>query len=95
MTLQWVGGFLAGAAWSTVNFLLILALIRTAVLAKDKRRVWLLVFVKFPVLYFIGFLILKSGWFPILSLLVGCFLALIIVGVVNYVRSSRRTTGTA
>ncbi|MDD5634408.1 MAG: hypothetical protein PHW46_03930 [Candidatus Omnitrophica bacterium] len=91
----WIYGFSLGCIWSVVNFFLILSLLRAAMLKKNMATVWMLVLVKFPVLYLVGFLILRSGYFPVFSLLVGGFLALIITGVVSYVRSSDGKSGTA
>ena len=76
----WTGGFLTGAAWSAANFLLIIAILKIALLLKDKRRLSLLLLVKFPLLYTLGFFILHSRFFPVYSVLAGAPLIFIVIG---------------
>jgi hypothetical protein len=64
---------LVGAAWSLVNLHMIGGLIKR-IFAPAKKNHWiisLVFFAKFPVLYFVGFLILQNSWFPISALLAG------------------------
>ena len=62
-----------GLAWSLANLHMISGLIRR-VFAPAKKNHWMisLVFLaKFPVLYFLGFLVLQDGRLPIAGLLAG------------------------
>ncbi len=74
-------GLLISAAWSTVNFYLTLHLLEIAALHKSKKKLLLLLLVKFPVLYLLGFLVLISRIFPISSLLAGMSSILLVLGV--------------
>lgn len=74
-------GLLVSAAWSMVNFYLTLNLFEIAALHKSKQRLLLLLLIKFPVLYLLGFLILISRFFPITSLLLGMSSILLVLGV--------------
>lgn len=78
---SWAEGFLIGAAWSLINFLLIIYILKIALLEKNKSKLTLLLLVKFPVLYLVGFLILVYRLFPVISLLSGAFLVLVLMGV--------------
>jgi fatty acid desaturase len=81
--LRWIGGILTGAAWSTINFLLILNILKIALLRENKAKLFIMLLVKFPVLYIVGFLILFSKIFPILSVLCGVVLVLVVMGVIK------------
>jgi hypothetical protein len=64
---------LVGVAWSLVNLHMIAGLIKR-VFSPAKKNHWMIsivFFAKFPVLYFVGFLILQSGRLPISGLLAG------------------------
>ncbi|MDO8662142.1 MAG: hypothetical protein Q7K98_02825 [Candidatus Omnitrophota bacterium] len=74
-------GLLVSAAWSTVNFYLTLNLFEIAALRKSKKKLLLLLLIKFPVLYLLGFLILIVKFFPITSLLAGMSSILLVLGV--------------
>ena len=80
---RWVLGLLTGAAWSAINFLLIVNILKVALLRKDKAKLFVMLLVKFPVLYLAGLLILISRAFPAVSLLVGAFLPLAVIGVIR------------
>ena len=84
----WIVGFLTGAAWSAVNFWLIIAILKIALLLKDKRRLSLLLLVKFPLLYTLGFFILYSRFFPVYSVLAGASLIFIVIGAVKVCRKA-------
>ncbi|MBI4719873.1 MAG: hypothetical protein HY770_01300 [Chitinivibrionia bacterium] len=69
----WGGAWLAGIAWSLANLHFIAGLMKH-VLTREKRnltKIILLGAVKFPVLYAAGFLLMRSGVFPIPGLLAG------------------------
>lgn len=76
----WAAGFLLGGVWSAVNFV-VLAGVLNAVFSKEGPKSMMILFaVKFPALYGIGFLLLKSGYFPPISLLAGLTFVLMSVG---------------
>jgi len=75
-------GLLISGAWSTAGFLLTLSLLEIAVLHKPKAKLLLLLLIKFPVLYLLGFCILILRVFPIPSLLAGISSILLVLGVV-------------
>jgi len=80
-TLFWILGILTGAAWGAINFILIINILKISVLKKDKAKIALLLLIKFPVLYLVGFLLLISGIFPVMSLLIGVGVILLIIGL--------------
>jgi hypothetical protein len=80
---RWAAGFLTGAAWSIINFLLIINILKIALLRKDKAKLFVMLLLKFPVLYLVGFLILVSRIFPVLSLILGAFLVLLAMGALR------------
>lgn len=80
---MWVAGLLTGTCWSLVNFWFLFSLLKIALTGQDKRKLCLILFLKFPVLYTAGFLILISGYFPLLSLLSGLGLGLLLAGATN------------
>jgi hypothetical protein len=57
------GGWIAGGVWSLFNLVAIAALIRRVLTLepRDRREIAILLLVKFPLLYAIGFGILASG----------------------------------
>jgi hypothetical protein len=83
ITLRWLLGFLTGAAWSLINFLLILGIFKIILLRKDKSKLFIMLLLKFPVLYLGGFMLLIWRVFPFLSLLSGAALVLLVTGVVR------------
>ncbi len=76
-------GLLVSVAWSVTNFLLLINILKIAMLHKSKEKLSLILLIKFPLLYLIGFLILTSKFFPVLSLLLGVGSILLAVGVIN------------
>jgi len=89
MPVRWLAGFLTGAVWSAINFLLIINILKVGLLQKDKTRLTAMLLLKFPVLYLLGFLILISRIFPVPSLLLGGFLVLVVMGVIRLCRKPR------
>jgi hypothetical protein len=64
---------MVGLAWSLVNLHMIAGLMKR-IFAPAKKNHWaisLVFLAKFPVLYFVGFLILQNSWLPITGLLAG------------------------
>jgi hypothetical protein len=82
---QWrfAAGLIVASVWSIINFLLLTSLLKISVLRQSKTRLWLILFVKFPVLYLLGYLLLVSKFFPIFSLLAGIASFILITGVLN------------
>jgi hypothetical protein len=76
-------GILVGAAWSTLNFILTINLLEMALLNKPKDKLLLLLLIKFPLLYLLGFYILINKFFPVLSLLLGISTILLVLGVLS------------
>jgi len=76
-------GILVGASWLMANFLFTLNLLEIAILKRPKQKLLLLLLIKFPVLYLLGFLILALKIFPAVSLLLGMSSILLVLGVLN------------
>lgn len=74
-------GILVAGIWSTANFLLTLSLFKIALLRSPKTKLLLLLLIKFPVLYLLGFLVLALKAFPVLSLVLGMSSILLVLGV--------------
>jgi hypothetical protein len=71
--IEFAGAWLVAIAWTLVNTFFIGELVKT-LLAREGRNPWraaLLLAVKFPVLYALGFIVLRSGWFPLSGILAG------------------------
>lgn len=81
--LRFIIGLFLGAGWTLANYFLTLKVLKIAILKQSKAQLSLLLLVKFPVLYLLGFLILIVRLFPIISLLLGSGLALLAAGVIN------------
>jgi hypothetical protein len=66
-------GFLIGVAWSLTNLYFIKGIVTEVITPNETRKdvAVVLGFVKFPILYVGGYLIVASGYFPIYSLLAG------------------------
>jgi hypothetical protein len=66
-------GIVLGCLWGVTNlhFMRSLVVCYTDLSGRNKRRLLLLLVVKVPLLYFGGYLLLRSGLFPILSLVTG------------------------
>jgi hypothetical protein len=68
----WASGFLVGAAWGFCNFYFLFRLIKMSFEAgTPKPKIFRLLMIKFPVLYLAGFYILRTGFFPVLSIVAG------------------------
>jgi len=74
-------GILAGTLWSCLNLYFLANLIKEALNPEKpkKSKIILIVSVKFPLLYLLGYLILRLDYFPVLSLLSGFTLIFVVV----------------
>ncbi len=74
-------GFLVGTMWGILNTAMIQQLIVEIVSLKktNKLKVGLLLLIKVPLLYLIGYEILKTEYFSILSLLLGFNLVIMVI----------------
>jgi hypothetical protein len=72
-----------GGLWSVADLILTFKLMQIAVLKGDKRSLYAILLLKFPVLYSIGILILISKFFPVASLLLGLLPIFIIMGIIR------------
>ncbi len=80
---RWTLGFLVAGLWVITNFILMVKLLKIAALQKSRRNLYIILILKFPVLYLLGFAILISKIFPISSLLAGLAAGLVITGIVR------------
>lgn len=76
-------GIIVGAAWSAVNVLVTISLLKMAVLKNSSSKLWAFLLVKFPLLYLTGFFILYYKFFPVMSVLIGLIAVLPVLGIVN------------
>ena len=74
-------GWLLGCAWSLVNLFFLALLVRTMMSRGPNRRLrlGLILMVKVPVLYGIGFVLLAGGWVPLVALLAGFVWPLLVI----------------
>jgi len=84
-TRQWrfASGILVSSVWSATNFLLLIKILEIALLYKKRENLALILLIKFPLLYLIGFLILASKLFPVYSLFAGSGSILLATGVIS------------
>lgn len=83
------GGWVAGLAWSLVNLYFIGSLVRKVITTGDRNvpAVVATVFIKFPVLYAAGFLLLWNGYLSVAGLVAGFtwpFFVLMMKGLGRY-----------
>ena len=76
-------GVLVGCMWGCLNLYFLSSLIvETIKLEKiNKRKVLLIVLVKFPLLYLLGYLLLRIKYFSALSLLAGFTLIFVVLAL--------------
>ncbi|KPL01960.1 MAG: hypothetical protein AMJ90_07130 [candidate division Zixibacteria bacterium SM23_73_2] len=74
-------GILVGTGWSCLNLYFLANLIKEALNPQKpkKTKITLIILVKFPLLYFLGYLILRLNYFPVLSLLAGFTLIFLVI----------------
>lgn len=77
----WGLGFLLGALWGAGNLYLIKTLIERVVKLgeRDWMSIAVLMAVKFPLLYFIGYLILSRDWYEVWAPVLGFSLSLAVI----------------
>jgi len=70
---DYAAGIFIGCGWGCLNLYLLTNLITQATNPSriDKKRIVLLILVKFPLLYLSGYFLLRLKYFPVTSLLVG------------------------
>lgn len=70
---NYASGIFVGCGWGCLNFYFLTNLITQATNPGgiDRKRVGLLVLVKFPLLYLSGYFLLRLKYFPVTSLLAG------------------------
>ena len=83
------GGWIAGMAWSLVNLYFIGSLIEKVLTTGDRSvpAIAISVFIKFPVLYGAGFLLLWNGYLSVAGLMAGFtwpFFVLLMKGLGRY-----------
>jgi hypothetical protein len=95
------GGWVAGAAWSLVNLYFLGSLVRKVITPGDRDvpSIVVTVFIKFPVLYGAGFLLLWNGYLSVAGLVAGFtwpFFVMLMKGLGRYylrLDEIRRGTG--
>jgi hypothetical protein len=75
------GGVFLGALWNSLNLLVVVSLVKILISAEQpaRRKVVSIATLKFPVLYGFGFLLLRTAFFPVASLLAGFTLVLAVI----------------
>lgn len=78
---DYASGILAGCGWGCLNLFFLTNLITetTNLEGINKKRVLLLVLLKFPLLYLTGYFLLRINYFPVTSLLMGFTLIFAVV----------------
>jgi hypothetical protein len=81
-------GILLGCGWGAANLILIKFIVTGALSAEraSKKKILILGAIKFPLLYGIGYLILKVGYFPPESLVIG-FTTIFLVALLKVIGS--------
>ena len=77
----YASGILAGCGWGCLNLFFLTNLITETTNLEEinKKRVLILVLLKFPLLYVTGYFLLRINYFPVTSLLVGFTLIFAVV----------------
>jgi hypothetical protein len=91
----YAAGLAAGAVWACINLHFLRMLVQNWLITgpRDYLVINFLLWVKFPILYAGGFLLLKYHIVPAIGLLLGfslIFLAILMVGAVNLYRTYER-----
>jgi hypothetical protein len=78
---DYASGIFVGCGWGCLNLFFLINLITetTNLEGINKKRVLLLVLLKFPLLYLTGYFLLRINYFPVTSLLVGFTLIFAVV----------------
>ena len=85
----WLSGFIVGNSWSILNFLLLAKLFKMAIQKKPKHKIFLILLLKFPVLYLAGFFILVTKFFPVWSLFCGLMTIIAVTVTVSLKASAK------
>ncbi|MBD3382496.1 MAG: hypothetical protein GF404_09900 [candidate division Zixibacteria bacterium] len=74
-------GIFAGTLWGCLNLWFIRQVVVQYITPqkRDTKKLALAAVIKFPVLYFLGFLMLYLGWFPVSSFVIGFSLIFFVV----------------
>ncbi len=74
-------GILTGTAWGCLNLFFITSLVTSFIKTgeKDYPKIWILLLLKFPLLYGLGFLALRINYFDPLSFLLGFTIVLAVI----------------
>jgi len=78
--------FIVGNSWSILNFLLLASLLKIALQKAPKAKLFLLLLVKFPLLYLVGFFIVVTKFFPVWSLFLGLFSIIAVTLTLNTIQ---------
>jgi hypothetical protein len=78
---DYASGIFVGCGWGCVNLFFLTNLITetTSLEGINRKRVLLLVLLKFPLLYVSGYFLLRIKYFPVTSLLVGFTLIFVVI----------------
>ena len=78
---KFAAGILVGSAWGCLNLFAISLVVGVMISSQrvQKRIILLVLFLKFPLIYFIGYVILRIKYFPIMSLLAGFSLIFLVM----------------
>lgn len=78
---DYASGIFVGCGWGCVNLFFLINLITetTNLEGVNRKRVLLLVLLKFPLLYVSGYFLLRINYFPVTSLLVGFTLIFLVL----------------
>jgi hypothetical protein len=64
-------GFVVGCGWSLLNLFFIGLLVKALLKKQSRMRLIVVAFVKIPVLYGFGFLLMRTGYFPLTLMVAG------------------------
>lgn len=87
-------GILAGTGWGCLNFFFLKKLLQEwlKIDSRDFLKFYTMIAIKFPLLYLIGYGVLRWKLFPILNLLLGfslIFIAIFMLGIGTFFSSKR------
>ncbi len=86
--MRFIFAILISVVWMLVNGFLLMRLVKLAVTgsqltpSQQKNKILVLSLLKFPLLYVVGFFILRSRFFPIGGILIGLTAALLVLTLV-------------
>ena len=79
----WSAGILTGSLWFFLNSFFLYQLFQMSLNPRHGHKDKILIFsiLKFPVLYLVGFYILRTRFFPVVSLLLGLTIYFVALGI--------------